>query len=55
MSCAVVIGVISFQYLVGTSALMSCGLHHAIDEAVHHISNDWDEEYIDAQSVSTFS
>eukprot|EP01006_Ploeotia_vitrea_P064560 TRINITY_DN88203_c0_g1_i1.p1 TRINITY_DN88203_c0_g1~~TRINITY_DN88203_c0_g1_i1.p1 ORF type:complete len:208 (-),score=59.20 TRINITY_DN88203_c0_g1_i1:54-653(-) len=49
-----VIGVLTVQLLFGTSFLMGCGLHHAIDEALHHIRGSWRTKHHQYQPVATF-
>ena len=55
LRCA--IGIIAFQYCVGTFMLLCCGLHHAVDEAVSYVFPTWKdrEDWIDGQQVSTFA
>jgi hypothetical protein len=48
------LGVITFQYLLGTMTLIALGLHHAVYEAVYHIKDAAEDDYLDTRQVSSF-
>jgi hypothetical protein len=35
--------------------LVSCGLHHAVDEALHHVEEGETDDFLDSQAVTSFS
>jgi hypothetical protein len=53
----VTLGVLTFQYVVGTFILLSCGLHYAVHEAYYHIrgQDTGKDDFLDGQSVSGFN
>ncbi len=46
---------VGFQYTLGTFMLVSCGLHHAVDEALHHVEEGETDDFLDSQAVTSFS
>ena len=46
--------IMTFQFTMGTCLLLTCGLHHAVDEALKTVLFSG-EEFLDQPSLSEFS